>query len=80
MASIPKPFSRPSIDLSYHGKEWQMVTWEDVEVGDLIDGHGGLVAKEYTDPAAKTYRFEFVSGDVRYFYAFESVRAFTKKK
>jgi hypothetical protein len=41
---IPKnQFSRPSIDLTPHNKEWQDLPWSEVREGDLVADHGRVV-------------------------------------
>lgn len=77
---LPKPFQRPSIDLSDPGqsRSWRTIWAKNLSEGDIVPDRGRVVSVEsgYTDPAQ--VRVEFLSGDRIYYTTHEQVWAFTQ--
>lgn len=42
MPKLPKPFSRPSIDLGAPERAWQDTTWDKLRAGDIVPDYGVL--------------------------------------
>lgn len=41
----PKPFQRPSVDLTHHGRDWQHVFPGNLQPGDIVAGIGMIDAR-----------------------------------
>lgn len=54
MAKLPKPFSRPSIEIAGPKKTWQKVRVDQLELGDLVAHFGKIeslqVEEDYYSP------------------------------
>lgn len=75
--TIPKPFSRPSIDVSHHGREWRDITAEQVAVDDIVAGFGKIAKVDnFSDVIALTN----VNGEERDFGSSQKVNVFVLKE
>lgn len=70
---LPKPFSRPSIDLSKAKRAWQNAEARLLSVGDIVPDRGEVVKVTVSENVA----IEFFSGNVEFYKPAEEVWAFT---
>lgn len=60
---IPKPFKKDSISLAAHGKEWQTLAHDQIELGDIVRDHGLVIEREW-DTRWGVVKLKFQSGEV----------------
>lgn len=72
---LPKPFSRPSVDLDRHTKVWRDIYPEDLDDGDLVVDCGTV---EEVIPGENYVRVLFINGRVKDFGLNDQIRAFTR--
>lgn len=74
---IPKPFSRPSINLGGGPKkDWQEVEVQSLVRGDNVRGYGSIERVDWDD-MEQTVTILWVNGRTSLFAQFDKVTAFT---
>lgn len=76
MASIPKPFARPSVSLSGHSRSWKETTPDNLSEGDMVRDLGLLQAISEDDKTGN-FLLQFQSGSTIYLTSETVVVAFT---
>jgi len=72
--SIPKPFSRPSVEINHTGRRWVQTKARFLSVDDIVQDKGLVVLAKKVGPL---YRIEFSSGEIMLGTTDEPMRAFT---
>lgn len=83
---LPKPFQRPAIEIGGHGKAWQTIPVQTLEIEDLVIGQGGVSEILFNDSTksgligADKVRLKFFSGKSQTFQSGDLVEAFTRQR
>lgn len=80
MKNLPKPFSRPAIEIGVTIKRsWQTVPAQSLKVGDLMPDWGEIVSinLDHMNPM-KDLKFTFFNGESGFFSQTHPIFAFTE--
>jgi hypothetical protein len=73
---LPKPFARPSIDLSVPNRSWRTAPVAVLTDGDIVPDHGRVVRVSVSANVA----IEFLSGEVEFYPLDATLWAFTRSQ
>lgn len=80
---LPKPFKRPGIEIAGPdgpARRWKPIQASNIQVGDMLPGHGEVVTVKDGGGAGPMLRVGFFSGEFLFIPSTESVVAFTSFK